>query len=141
MMVLRRGATSVLFALLMVPAFPVRPVGASVGVTAAFFDGEHDSYIFQGRAEFSSVVFNGFRGANGLMFTVSNSTLSYEVWFAPPAGSPLVSGTYNDAQRLDFRAAGHPGLELFGEGTGCNQVFGRFIVDDATYNPDGTPLT
>ncbi len=56
--------------------------------------------------------------------------------FAAPGGQPLVVGSYENALRAaDATAAG---LDVEGEGRGCNQDFGRFtvleIVRDAAQN-------
>jgi len=107
----------------------------------AYFDSEAGDYIGAGREiGFTTVTFTGLRNAFPT-FSVTNGEDQFDVWFAAPAGSPLVPGTYEDAQRFDFRAAGHPGLDVFGDGRGCNTVAGRFIVDDATYAANGNPLT
>ena len=107
----------------------------------AYFDSEAGDYLGAGREiGFTSVVFTGLR--NGYpTFDVTSSQDQFSVWFAAAAGSPLVPGTYEDAQRFDSRAAGHPGLDVFGDGRGCNTVSGRFIVDDATYAANGDPIT
>ncbi len=49
-----------------------------------------------------------------------------------PTGQPLVAGTYVNAVR--FADATHPGLDVYGDGRGCNQVAGSFTVDLATYD-------
>jgi hypothetical protein len=86
------------------------------------------------------VTYDGLRGGYPT-FTVSSPTDSFQVWFAAPAGSPLTTGTYNNAQRFDFRAPGTPGLDVFGDGRGCNTVSGSFTVYDATYNGAGDVLS
>jgi hypothetical protein len=45
-------------------------------------------------------------------------------------GKPLGAGTYLDAQRADFADPGRPGLDISGDGRGCNEVSGRFEVLD-----------
>jgi len=56
---------------------------------------------------------------------------SYQLWFAAPPGETLKPGSYVDAQRAPFRTAGHPGIDVFGDGRGCNTETGRFTVLDA----------
>jgi hypothetical protein len=117
------------------------PVSAATTTTAASFDSEAGDYIGQGQQiTFPTVVYNGLRGGYPT-FTVSGPGHSFQVWFAAPTGSPLTPGTYEDAQRFDFRAPGYPGLDVFGDGRGCNTVAGRFVVDDATYDASGNVLT
>ena len=48
-------------------------------------------------------------------------------------GQPLVPGTYLDAQRSSFRDATHPGMDIFGDGRGCNTVSGDFTVYTADF--------
>lgn len=51
-----------------------------------------------------------------------------------PAGeSQLTPGAYESAERYPFRAAGRPGLNVEGEGRGCNRLSGRFIIVEAVY--------
>jgi Calx-beta domain/Divergent InlB B-repeat domain len=56
-----------------------------------------------------------------------------------PYGRRLGVGSYESAER--FRSATHPGLDISGEGRGCNEVTGRFIVLEATYDGQGELLT
>lgn len=58
---------------------------------------------------------------------------SFSIDVAAPAGQPLAAGTYLDAMRTPFRAAGRPGIDVFGDGRGCNTVSGRFEIDDVLY--------
>jgi hypothetical protein len=107
--------------------------------TGASFVSEPGDYIGGGSSFTFSTVTPltgtpaGFQG-----FEVSNGTADdFIVEFAAPRGALLVPGTYTDAQRASFRALGHPGLDVFGDGRGCNQVVGSFVVDDATYDASG----
>jgi hypothetical protein len=54
-------------------------------------------------------------------------------------GRPLAPGTYVDAQRAPFTDPNHPGLDVFGDGRGCNEVGGTFTIVDVQANsdPDG----
>jgi putative cell wall-binding protein len=122
-------------------AVGVHAAHATSGFSGAFLDSEPGDYLGQGKTySLPTVTYNGLRGAYPT-FTVSSPTDSFQVWFAAPAGQPLVPGTYESAQRYDTRAAGHPGLDVFGDGRGCNAVAGRFIIDDATYDAQGNVLT
>lgn len=73
--------------------------------------------------------------ANGVeIITVhaeSGQVPDYHWWdleFAAPAGQQLRPGTYTNAQRAPFRAAGTAGIDVGGEGRGCNQISGSFTV-------------
>jgi hypothetical protein len=60
-------------------------------------------------------------GTSGQAFTLT---------FAAPTGQSLAVGPYEGAQRTPFRQGGRPGIDIYGEGRGCNQVTGRFDVLD-----------
>jgi hypothetical protein len=55
--------------------------------------------------------------------------------FAAPTGQPLVVGDYPGAARI--QDAGVPGLDVNGNGRGCNTVVGSFTVTDAVYGLNG----
>lgn len=55
---------------------------------------------------------------------------------AAPPGSPLAVGSYPNARRAPFRDDA-PGLDIYGDGRGCNQVYGKFVVDTANYDESG----
>src|SRR4051812_10448019 len=54
----------------------------------------------------------------------------YSFQFAAPPGETLEPRNYIGAQRLPFRDAGHPGLEVVGQNRGCNTIGGRFELRD-----------
>lgn len=57
--------------------------------------------------------------------------------FAAPRGERLRVGPYTGAERLSFRSQTAPGLDLSGEGRGCNTVRGSFEVHELEQAPDG----
>ncbi len=76
---------------------------------------------------------------DGSMLTVSISSASNGLWqvnLAAPPGSPLAAGTYTDAVRAAFRGPGQPGIDVFGNGAGCDRTSGSFTVDRAVYGPN-----
>jgi hypothetical protein len=59
-------------------------------------------------------------------------------WFfrlEAPIGQSLDPGVYEQATR--FQTDTTPGLDIFGDGRGCNMVTGRFEVLEAVYGPGG----
>jgi hypothetical protein len=52
-------------------------------------------------------------------------------------GTPLAVGTYTNAQRAAFATAGHPGLDVSGDGRGCNTVAGDFQIHDIVWDTAG----
>jgi hypothetical protein len=111
----------------------VTPTTASGG----YVDGSLTNYQ---QLNFNSVSFNGLRGGYPT-FTMSGSAGSFQAWFAAPAGQALVPGDYEGAQRFDFRSPGAPGIDVFGNGAGCNTISGDFYVDDITFDSQGNVLT
>jgi hypothetical protein len=57
--------------------------------------------------------------------------------FAAPRGERLRVGPYTGAERTAFRSPTAPGLDLSGEGRGCNTVRGSFEVHELEQAPDG----
>ena len=52
--------------------------------------------------------------------------------FAAPAGQQLTPGVYLNATRYPFQAPSEPGLDVSGNGRGCNMLTGSFEVLEAT---------
>jgi hypothetical protein len=48
-------------------------------------------------------------------------------------GQVLQTQVYDDAYREGFEPWGHPGLEISGYGTACNDVWGRFQIHDIAF--------
>jgi hypothetical protein len=63
---------------------------------------------------------------------------SFTLTFQAPSGRVLGPGWYPEAQRYPFQASGRPGMDISGEGRGCNQVAGNFEVRDIAWSPTGT---
>jgi uncharacterized protein (TIGR03437 family) len=62
----------------------------------------------------------------------------YDMDFAAAPGDMLTSGgIYTDAQRAPFREAGHPGIDIYGSGRGCNTDTGLFEVKDIATDSSG----
>ena len=57
--------------------------------------------------------------------------------FAGPENTPLVPGVYENATRWPFHSPTGPGLDISGEGRGCNTLTGRFEVLEAVYGTTG----
>jgi hypothetical protein len=62
------------------------------------------------------------------------------VTIAAAPGQPLVEGTYTNAVRAEFRGAGQPGVDVYGDGRGCNTLIGSFTVLHALYGANNTVL-
>jgi hypothetical protein len=62
---------------------------------------------------------------------------SFTLEFAAAPGQTLKPGLYTNAQRAPFRETGHPGIDIYGDGRGCNTVGGRFDVKSIATNALG----
>jgi len=91
-----------------------------------------------------------FTPADGT-FTVSNSpdtvsisfhTPTYsQFWYLDFGSATTVTfgrGEHDGAQRTAFRSPMRPGIDVSGDGRGCNTDTGRFLVSDFGLNTDGT---
>ena len=55
----------------------------------------------------------------------------------PLEGGSLIPGNYPSAERWPFQSPKRPGLEIFGEGRGCNSLTGTFTVFEAELDSTG----
>jgi hypothetical protein len=109
------------------------------GQNVLYYSSQAGDYIGQGQ----DVTFTGADGS----FSVSAGSSTLRAGFIAPGwthwwflilgtanGAALQAGAYEGAQR--FPSGGHPQLEFYGDGRGCNTITGRFdvleIVRDAS---------
>src|SRR5438045_7779655 len=98
------------------------------GGTQREFDPGNGSIAVGGSASYLTVSLDG--GTSGDY---------YDMDFAAAPGDILTSGgIYTDAQRAPFREAGHPGIDIYGSGRGCNTDSGMFEVKDIVTDSAGT---
>jgi hypothetical protein len=57
--------------------------------------------------------------------------------FQAPKGAPLTVGSYEGATRYPFQSPSEPGLSVWGDGRGCNQLSGRFTVREIDVSSSG----
>jgi hypothetical protein len=99
-------------------------------------------YVGQGRTfSYSNgvdAVFQTGRGPSGVYIHVlPYAGLPWFVDLAAPGRRPPPPGAYPDAMRNPFEPPGVPGLDVSGEGRGCNELSGRFDVAEAEYDRHG----
>jgi hypothetical protein len=70
------------------------------------------------------------------LFIVENWTASFGTI---SLGKPLLPGVYLGAQRAGFQGPNRPGLDVSGDGRGCDEVTGQFRVIEMTAIPAGNP--
>lgn len=78
-----------------------------------------------------------FTGEIGLFVKTPDYGEFWSLNSAAADQAPLTPGYYADAMRSGFRDAGHPGLDVFGDGRGSNTLTGSFTVAQADLTPDG----
>jgi hypothetical protein len=94
-------------------------------------------------------------GANTVTLTPANSTFSvtgdrenfnlvvagdgdfYSVEIAAPRGEELRRGSFAAAERVAFRTGRAPGVDVSGNGRGCNETWGSFIIRQVEFNELG----
>ena len=97
---------------------------------------EPGDYIGQGQTysftlldgDFSTKV--GFSNAVSISFNMPTFGHSWNLSFAAPNGLPLTVGTYEGAVRFPFQGPDEPGLDVSGDGRGCNTLTGSFEVKE-----------
>ena len=60
------------------------------------------------------------------------------VTFGAANSRKLVTNQYEGAQTFSVHSPTHPGLDVYGDGRGCNLDVGRFYLSDIAFNLDGT---
>lgn len=98
------------------------------GVTQTFSPGDGTFQV--------NTVFGG--GVSVFFHTASFSSF-WSLEFGPPAGEALTPAKeYEGAQRFSFHSPTRPGMDVNGDGRGCNTLAGRFLVSEVAIAADGT---
>lgn len=123
------------------------PASAATDTTLFTMTGETGDYI-AGPATYTytpaDATFSTQGTSGQAYFSVIQPGLAHW-WYLDlrsPAGGDLVAGTtYTDAQRASFAVAPHPGLDVYGDGRGCNTVSGSFTVLEIARDADTGTIT
>ncbi len=136
--------------------YVINDVVSLVGSTSLTMRSEPGDYVGAGRnysfdtgtGTFTPALFD--RNGDGLIDYVrvyyTDSGVPSGNWFfldfsTAQLGTPTTPGLYTEAQRAAFATVGNPGLDIFGNGRGSNQVFGSFTVGGADIDYSGpTPV-
>jgi hypothetical protein len=117
---------------------------AATPITAVVLDGEAGDGISQGHTWTyvdPSKIFVMDGTTPGWLRVSVQAAAFWWIDVRAPDGSTLVPGVYENAERASFASPGHPGLDVSGDGRGCNTVTGRFTVHEASWAGDGKPTT
>src|SRR5262245_32463224 len=118
-------------------------VRAQTEETFFTFTSEPGDYIGAGQQRFFSIESASFQSQasqSNDQFSVTLFPFEGGFWrmtLAAPLGQSLVAGVYEGATRWPFQSPGQPGLDVSGDGRGCNQLTGRFEVMEALLGPRG----
>jgi hypothetical protein len=129
--------------LLVALALSVQP--AFAGETLLVLASQPGDYIGGGQQRVITTAEADFsvsrNSANGVSFNINDFNKpnpQFTFWYVDlgaPFNAPLAVGAYEGATRFPFQQPSEPGLSVSGDGRGCNQLFGRFDVLEADYDP------
>lgn len=121
------------------------PAAAATGTPVAVTKYSHSSrpgdYMGQGAtASYTpkTATISAGGSAEYVRFRVSTDDTWWDVDLAAPQGEKLHPGVYRNAERAAFRTGRSPGLDVSGDGRGCNEVYGQFSVNQIETDADGT---
>lgn len=114
---------------------------APQAVTSYTFTSEAGDYIGQGGtgsyvAPGATIRVSG--NAGELTMSVDQGGEWWYVDIAAPRDEQLRPGRYTDAERASFRTGRAPGLDVSGNGRGCNEVYGSFTVHQIEVTDTGS---
>ncbi|MCE7893320.1 MAG: hypothetical protein DYH12_27060 [Sorangiineae bacterium PRO1] len=103
------------------------------GGNIVVFDGQSGDYIHPTDDVVTQGKWSASHDANQVKISVTPSDPKQGiVWYldfnSNALSAPLGLGVYLDAERGPFASPGHPGLEIYGDGKGCNKLSGRFQI-------------
>ena len=132
----KRSARCDLVALRLIPLLVIADVSASRADTFVLLDSQRGDYIGGGvhDALYTTVSASPITSRPG----VSVQAGGYTYQFVAATGQTFVPGTYDGATRYPFNDPGEPGLSVYGNGRGCNELTGRFIVREVAMGSGGT---
>jgi len=115
----------------------------STAQTFLSLDSQPGDYIGQGMNQTFTPADGAFvvqKLSNGVevSFNTPNYSSNWTLFFGPASGLTLSRGEYEGAQRFAFHAPPKPGMDVFGDGRGCNTITGRFLVSYISFASNGS---
>jgi len=111
-----------------------RPAALAKNTVVTMFSDGGDFIGGGSPQEFDSTnaSFSGTVSTGGINLSVSGGTsgLSWSFVIDPPPSASFRVGYYPKVQRAEFRSAGFAGLDITGDGRGCNIISGAIDVRD-----------
>jgi hypothetical protein len=103
---------------------------------------EAGDYIGQGQTYFYGATDGTFAASknfdNGVSVSFDNASHNWSLDFAAPQSVLLAPGTYLGATRFPFQSPTEPGLDVSGDGRGCNTLTGSFVIRLVSYGSGTT---
>jgi hypothetical protein len=72
-----------------------------------------------------------------LTMRVTSGSENWSINLAAPSGENLHPQVYYNVERAAFRTGRSPGLDVSGDGRGCNQVYGSFAINQIAADSSG----
>jgi hypothetical protein len=113
------------------------------GGNVIFFNGDAADYIFSGTETITRGQWSAQSTSTQVHVNVWPTDQSQGLWWdlyfdSSQLGTALTTQVYQNAERWPFEAPGHPGLDVSGDGRGCNTVTGSFQIEDLTVTTGGS---
>jgi hypothetical protein len=104
-----------------------------VGGDVIFYNG--NDYIFNGTETITQGQWSASGASNDLTIHVTPTMSQQGLWWdlefsTRQLSQPIAVQSYTDAERAPFASPGHPGIDIGGDGRGCNTISGSFQVED-----------
>jgi hypothetical protein len=105
------------------------------GGDVIFYDGDPGDYIFSGTETITQGKWSATATSSNVHINVTPSDSTQGLWWdlyfdSSQLGMSLAPQVYTMAERWPFESPGHPGLDVSGDGRGCNTVTGSFQIED-----------
>jgi hypothetical protein len=124
-------------------ATPKAAAAATTVSTSFAYTSAAGDYIGQGQSETFTASADVIVNISGTQthLSVDAHTADYSSWWSvgltAGAGDTLHPGTFTGAERDPFRTGRSPGLDAYGDGRGCNEVYGNFTVNQIGFDATG----
>ena len=137
---IRKSGMAAVIAVAALSAVSATADGINAGRTLYRYSSEPGDYIGGGQSNRYTPA-DGTISVSGtaqyLTFSVFTDTEFWFVTIAAPQGERLHPGTFDNAERAPFRTGRSPGLDVSGDGRGCNQVWGSFAINQIGTDQSG----
>lgn len=117
-------------ALLLVPPLQAR---AATDITAFTLDSQFGAGVNDGKSlafTLDNATIYASPWGDGVSMSVSNTDHWFDARITPPTGQALVPGTYATTR---FETASTAGLDVFGDGVGCNESDGSVTIHEISF--------